>query len=106
METCNGKNKYGSEHEAKNVRRAVLKARNRKIRIYNCPTCHSFHLTSEPPEISKLERSMNKKTAKLLKERAKDYAKEKGWSNYEFGYKELKKLWNKTPANLKHTLGL
>ena len=48
METCNGKNKYGSEHEAKNVRRAVLKARNRQIRIYQCPKCHGFHLTSEP----------------------------------------------------------
>ncbi len=44
---CINKNIYKSEHEAKNVRRAVLKARNRQIRIYQCPKCFGWHLTSE-----------------------------------------------------------
>lgn len=49
---------------------------------------------------------MNKKTANLLKAQAKAFVKERGYPDYQFAYKELKKLWKKTPSNLKHTLGL
>lgn len=48
MQQCRGKNKYKSEHLAKIVKCYVLKQRSRKIRIYNCPICFAWHLTSEP----------------------------------------------------------
>lgn len=43
---CNGKNCYHSEHEAKSVRKAVGKKRSVRLRVYKCPECHYYHLTS------------------------------------------------------------
>lgn len=45
---CNGKNSYRSEHEARKVRRIVGKTRNTKLRVYQCTSCHNWHLTSAP----------------------------------------------------------
>ena len=49
---------------------------------------------------------MNQKIAKLLKGKAKQFARERGYADHEFAYKELKKLWNRTPAICKGILGL
>lgn len=43
---CGGKNCYG-QSEAKRIARAVMKARNRDIRVYQCRECWYYHLTSE-----------------------------------------------------------
>lgn len=48
MIQCNGKNQYKSEHEARSVKQTVLRKRSRQLRVYKCPHCHSWHLTSEP----------------------------------------------------------
>lgn len=41
----NGKNCY-SKHEAEKVRQVVMRARNKRIRIYECDECFYYHLTS------------------------------------------------------------
>lgn len=46
---CNGKNCY-TKHKAEVVARAVMKKRNRKIRVYECDRCFYYHLTSERKE--------------------------------------------------------
>lgn len=43
--TC-GKNAYRSRSEAERVRRSVYRQRTRRLRIYHCPDCHMWHLTS------------------------------------------------------------
>lgn len=42
---CNGKNVYDSEKEAKKARSRVYKQRSVKLRVYQCPDCHKWHLT-------------------------------------------------------------
>lgn len=42
---CEGKNRYG-KNQAESVRMAVMKKRNRKIRVYEC-RCGWWHLTSD-----------------------------------------------------------
>lgn len=48
MEYCGGK-KCWSKGRAEKVKRAVMKARNRRIRIYECK-CGYWHLTSDLPK--------------------------------------------------------
>ena len=48
---------------------------------------------------------MNQKTVKLLRKKALEFSKERNIP-YAWAYNELRKLWLKTPTNLKHTLGL
>lgn len=45
-EPCNGKISYRSEHHAHLARVAAYKRRTRKLRIYQCDSCHNWHLTS------------------------------------------------------------
>lgn len=42
---CDGKNCY-PKNTAEKVRLATMKARSRKIRIYECDKCFYWHLTS------------------------------------------------------------
>ena len=46
--TCDGKNIYISEHKAKAIRNSVYKKRTKRLRVYYCPKCFGWHLTSEP----------------------------------------------------------
>lgn len=41
---CEGKNKY-SKNEAERTKALVGKARNKSVRIYQCPKCYAWHLT-------------------------------------------------------------
>ncbi len=43
---CDGKNCY-PKHTADRVANATMRARNRKIRVYECQKCYFYHLTSE-----------------------------------------------------------
>lgn len=45
MKECHGKQSY-SYNEVKRKKRASMKARNKKIRYYECPECFNYHLTS------------------------------------------------------------
>ena len=45
---CDNKKAYGSEREAKRVRKLVGRTRSTKLRVYPCPMCHKWHLTSAP----------------------------------------------------------
>lgn len=42
---CGGKNCY-SKSKAEKVRQSTMKARSKKIRIYECEECNYWHLTS------------------------------------------------------------
>lgn len=43
---CNDKIAYESEKRAKQVRNTIGKSRNKKLRVYKCPHCFQWHLTS------------------------------------------------------------
>lgn len=45
-EVCGGKYSY-SKNEAERVRFQVGKQRDKDMRIYECPKCHSWHLTKK-----------------------------------------------------------
>ena len=46
---CKKKTRYKSENEAKqSIDRLRLKIGNKSLRIYRCPVCLSFHITSKP----------------------------------------------------------
>lgn len=56
-EDCNGKNKY-SKHEARRIRILRTKSGASNLRVYECPKCFTWHLTSTqrfdyPPEKEK-----------------------------------------------------
>ena len=42
-----GKRRYKSEKEVLKVRASIYKQRTTKLRIYECPDCGGWHLTSE-----------------------------------------------------------
>ena len=43
---CGSKNRYRHEHDAQQYRKKYEKLRGEKLRIYDCPVCNGFHLTS------------------------------------------------------------
>ena len=45
------KNGYPSRRRAEAVRNSVYKQRKARLRIYECPKCHLWHLTSQIGEI-------------------------------------------------------
>ncbi len=42
---CGGKNCY-SKNAAEKVKESSMKQRSKKIRMYLCPECHYYHLSS------------------------------------------------------------
>jgi hypothetical protein len=46
---CNGKKCYSKERADK-VKHACMKARNRRMRVYECGFCFYYHLTSQKKE--------------------------------------------------------
>jgi hypothetical protein len=45
--SCAAKVRYRSEHAALRVGKAVLAQRGHATRVYHCPYCDGFHLTSK-----------------------------------------------------------
>lgn len=45
MKKCMGKNSYESERAAKRVRN-IREHRSQELRVYACPYCYKWHLTS------------------------------------------------------------
>lgn len=46
-ESCHGKKCYHSFDHAKSVRESIYRhGRNKRLRIYKCNDCYTFHLTS------------------------------------------------------------
>lgn len=46
MKQCNGKVIYASHHAAKKVLVTRERYGSSRLRIYECETCHGYHLTS------------------------------------------------------------
>lgn len=44
--TCKRKNRYSSEYEARRVARLRSSTSGKNLRVYECPYCHGFHMTS------------------------------------------------------------
>ena len=65
MYLCN-KNRYKSEHEAKRVKISAEKQRSVRLRIYLCPDCHGWHLTSDISREPKREYYKRKRSLHLL----------------------------------------
>lgn len=47
LECNNGKIRYVTFEDARIAQRKVLEARKQETRIYPCPICHDYHLTSQ-----------------------------------------------------------
>ena len=45
-ELCDGKKVYDSEKEVRGVRKWVGERRDKDMRIYKCPRCFGWHITS------------------------------------------------------------
>lgn len=75
-ETCNGKKCYSHE-SVKEVRESIYrKGRTKKLRIYECPECFHWHLTSAVRgKTWDDEYFKEEKTRKVIEKRKKRYDK-------------------------------
>lgn len=44
--TCKRKNRYASEYEARRIARLRTATSGTPLRVYECPYCHGYHMTS------------------------------------------------------------
>ena len=43
---CKQKKRYGSDHEAQQAAKLIYAKLSKSLRVYHCPVCSGYHLTS------------------------------------------------------------